>query len=106
MKISLLRRNAIMVEYGAFSLLKSKCYNSFKIINLEGHPYYITGSKFTMILLKGWNLPIGGASAVEGLRATGLPLLFFYSLQLELSPKYLQQNKLNRKAKRISKLEC
>ena len=59
MKISLWRRLALMVEDGAFS---------FQILNLEWHPNRITGSKFTAICLNGWILPIGGASAVKGLR--------------------------------------
>ena len=37
----------------------------------------MNGSKVTVILLKGWILPIGGASAVEGLRSTRLPRLVF-----------------------------
>ena len=41
----------------------------------EGHQNRITGSKVRAILLKGWILPIGGASAVEGLRLMGLPRL-------------------------------
>ena len=44
-------------------------------LNLEGHQNPINDSKFTAILLKGWILSIGGASAVEGLRSTGLPSL-------------------------------
>ena len=32
-------------------------------LNLEGHQNPISGSKVTDILLKGWILPIGGASA-------------------------------------------
>ena len=42
-------------------------------LNPEGHQNGITGSKVTAILLKRWILPIGGASAVEGLRSMGLP---------------------------------
>ena len=34
----------------------------------EGHQNPISGLKGTAILLKGWILPIGGASAGEGLR--------------------------------------
>ena len=34
----------------------------------EGYQNPITGSKVTAILLKGWILPIGGASVGEGLR--------------------------------------
>ena len=50
-------------------------------LNIEGHQNPINGSKVTAILLKGWILPIGGASAVEGLRSTWLPrLVFFYYL--------------------------
>ena len=44
-------------------------------LNPEGHQYRISGSKVTAILLEGWNFPIGGGSAVEGLRLTGLPRL-------------------------------
>ena len=36
-------------------------------INPKGHQNPISGSKGTAILLKGWILPIVGASAVEGL---------------------------------------
>ena len=39
-----------------------------EILNLEGYPNCITGSKVTAILLNGWILPIGAASAVKGLR--------------------------------------
>ena len=46
-------------------------------LNPEGHPNRISGSKVTAISLKGLILSIGGASAVEGLRSTGLPGLVF-----------------------------
>ena len=46
-------------------------------LNPEGHQNRISGSKVTAILLKGWILPIGGASAVEGLRSMGLPCLVY-----------------------------
>ena len=36
-------------------------------LNPEGHQNPFSGSKVTAILLKGWILPIGGASAGEGL---------------------------------------
>ena len=42
-------------------------------LNPEGPQNCISGSKVTAILVKGWSLPIGGASSVEGLRSTGLP---------------------------------
>ena len=48
-----------------------------EIQNLEGHPNCITSSRVTAILLNGWILPIGGASAVEGLLSTELPRLVF-----------------------------
>ena len=34
-----------------------------KILNLEGHPNCITGSRVTVILLNGWILPIGGVAS-------------------------------------------
>ena len=48
---------------------------------LNQHQHLINGSKVTAILLKGWILPVGGASAVEGLQSTGLPRLgiFFFN---------------------------
>ena len=36
-------------------------------LNPEGHQNRISGSKVTVILLKGWIWPIAGASAGEGL---------------------------------------
>ena len=44
-------------------------------LNPDGHQNRISGLKVTAILLKGWILPTGEASAVEGLRSTGLPRL-------------------------------
>ena len=46
-------------------------------LNPKDHQNLINGSKVTTILLKGQILPIGGASAVEGLWSTGLPHLVF-----------------------------
>ena len=43
----------------------------WEILNLEGHPNCNTGSRVMAILLNGWILPVGGASAVEGLLSTG-----------------------------------
>ena len=43
--------------------------------NLEGHPNHICGSGVVAIWMNWWILPIGGASSVEGLVSTGLPLL-------------------------------
>ena len=39
-----------------------------KFLNPKGHEIPISGLKVTAILLKGWILPIGGASVGEGLR--------------------------------------
>ena len=64
-----------MVEDGAFShkidfvtvfLGDSKSQRELQL-------QYDTGSRVTAILLKGWILPIGGASTVEGLQR-GLPV--------------------------------
>ena len=44
-------------------------------LNPKGHQNPISGSKVTGIFTEGVDLPIGGASAVEGLRSTGLPRL-------------------------------
>ena len=62
MKISLRRRHALTVADGAFSH-KIDYVTIFKeILNPEGHPNRITGSKVTASLLNGWIFPIGGAS--------------------------------------------
>jgi hypothetical protein len=49
-------------------------------LNPKGHQNPINGSKVMAILLKGWILPIGGASPVEGLQSTGLPRLVWGDL--------------------------
>ena len=46
-------------------------------LNPEERQNCISGSKVTAILLKGWILSIGGASALEGLRSTWLRRLVF-----------------------------
>ena len=60
-----------MVEDGAFSHKIDYVTIFLEILNLEGHQNRITGSRVTVILLNGWILPIGGASAVEGLLSMG-----------------------------------
>ena len=62
--------NRGMIEDGAFSHKVDYVTIYYEIINLKGHPNRITGSRVTAIFLNGWILPIGGASAVEGLRPT------------------------------------
>ena len=57
-----------MVEDGAFNHKIYYFTTCKKILNLEGHPNRITGSKVTAILLDGWILPIGGAPAGKVLR--------------------------------------
>ena len=62
MRISLRRRHA------AFSHNIDYVPHLKEILNLEGHPNRITGSKVPALLLNVWILPIGGASVVKGLR--------------------------------------
>ena len=54
-------------------------------LNHEGHQNCISGLKVKAILLKGWILPIGGASSVEGLRSMGLPRLLLGNAWCNLS---------------------
>ena len=58
-------------------------------LNPKGHQNRISGSKVTAILLKERILPIGGASAVEGLRSTGLPRLVYIGFAQRYVPKVL-----------------
>ena len=44
-------------------------------LNPKEHQNPTNGSKVTAILLKGWILPIGGASALDGMQSTGLARL-------------------------------
>ena len=64
-----------MVEDSAFSQKIDYVTIFLEILNLEEHPNCITGSRVTAILMNGWILLIGEASAVEGLRSMGLPRL-------------------------------
>ena len=57
-----------MVDNGDFSHKIDYTTISWEIQNLEGHQNCITGSKVTAILLNVCILPIGGASALRGLR--------------------------------------
>ena len=50
-------------------------------LNPEGHQNPISGSKVTAILLKVWILPIGGASAEEGLRRQPAQQACFVDIQ-------------------------
>ena len=63
--------------------LFSPCFYIESPLNLEGHPNCITGSIVMEILLNVLFLPIDGASAVEGLRSTGLPRLVFVNSSCE-----------------------
>ena len=47
-----------------------------EILNLEGHPNRIAGSKVTVILLNGWILPIGGASLGRVCAQPAKPVFF------------------------------
>ena len=71
-----------MVEDGAFSHKIDYVKISKETLNLKGHPNHITGSKVTTILLIGWILPIGGASAVKGLGLQPVQQDFFYIKQI------------------------
>ena len=78
------RRHTLMVKDGAF-IYKIDYLRTFQeSLYLEGHPNLITGSRVTAILLNGWILHIGGASAVEGLLSTGPTLSSFHSKLLQL----------------------
>ena len=52
-----------MVEDGAFSHKIDFVTHFFEILNLEGYPNCITGSRVTAILVNGWTLPIGEAAS-------------------------------------------
>ena len=62
-------------------------------LNLKGHHNPIDGSKVTAILLKVRILPIGGASAVESLRSTGLPRLVCYTSLQTYTAHYIEQER-------------
>jgi hypothetical protein len=65
---ALRRRHAQTFKYSTSSYKIDKVIVIKNFLNPKRHQNPITGSKFTAILLKGWFLPIGGASAGEGLR--------------------------------------
>ena len=70
-----------MVEDRAFRHKIEYFMIFLKIVNLKWHRNPITGSSVTAILLNGWILPIGGASAVD---CAAYPLFFinyFYIFQ-------------------------
>ena len=67
MKIYLKHPHALMVDDGTFSHKIDDVTIFEEIQNHEEHSNRIAGSRVTAILLNGWILPIGGASAVEGL---------------------------------------
>ena len=57
-----------MVKYSTSSYKINYVIVIKNSLNPEGHQNPISGLKVMAILLKGWILPIGGASAGEGLR--------------------------------------
>ena len=77
-----------MVEVGAFSHKIDYVKICKEILNLEGHLNCITGSKVTAILLNGWILPIGEASAVKILRLQPAQQACFFS-SLNRTKNYL-----------------
>ena len=81
MKISLRRRHALMIEDNTFSH-KIGYVTIFKeILNFEGHPNCITGSKVMAILLNRWILPIGGVALGRVCACSLRSRLVFLSLQ-------------------------
>ena len=67
-----------MVGNCAFSQKIYKVTIFLEILNLEGHPNPITGSRVTAILLNGWILPIGQSGEASWWRVCyqrGLPRL-------------------------------
>ena len=74
-------------------------------LNPEEHQNRIRGSKVTAILLKGWILPIGEASSVEGLRSTGLPRLVSSSLSSSSSPLSRDEKPLQRGSIAVGSIE-
>ena len=67
-----------MDEDGAFSQKRDYVTIFKEILNLKGPPNRNTDSKVTLILLNGWFLPIGGASAVKRLRLQPAQQACFY----------------------------
>ena len=65
---ALRRRHSQTVKDSTFSYKIDSVIVIKNFLNPEGHQNPISGSKVTAILLKGWILPIGEASAEEGLR--------------------------------------
>ena len=63
-----------MVKDGAFSCKINYFANKEDILNLEGHPNYITGSGVTLILLNGWTLPIEDLQRWRVLDQLGYPV--------------------------------
>ena len=59
-----------MVEDGGFRHKRDYVIVVLQILKLKGHQNWITGLRGMAILLNDWSLPIGGASAVEGLLST------------------------------------
>ena len=72
---ALQRRHAQMVRDSSSSYKIDYVIVIKTFLNPEGHQNRISGSKVKAILLKGWILPIGRASAVEGQGSRGLPRL-------------------------------
>ena len=52
-----------MIEDGALNPKIDYVTIFLEILNTEGHPNRITGSKVTAILLNGWILPVGGVAS-------------------------------------------
>ena len=72
---ALRRSHTQKVTYRSSSYKRNYVKVIKNFLNIKGHQNPISGSNVTANTLKGWILPIGGASAGEGLLSTGLPCL-------------------------------
>ena len=71
---ALRRRHAQTVRVSSSSYKIDYVILTKKILNPEGHPNRIIGSKVTVNLLKGWILPIGGAASGRVCDQRGYPV--------------------------------
>ena len=66
-----------MIEDSAFSHKMIQFF--LEILNLEGHPNCINGSRVSAMLLTGWIFPVGGAFAASRVcDQLGYSVYFFY----------------------------
>ena len=78
---ALRRRHAQTVRDSSSSYKIDYVIEIKNFLKPKGQQNPINGSKVTAILLEGWILPYGGASAVEVLGSMGLPLASLINLE-------------------------